>query len=634
MRGIIKCGVMAAVAAGAVLVAGAQQTAQETFRTGVEIVRLDVSVLDKNRRPVRNLTAADFTVLDDGEGQPVIAFSAIDIPDPIEHSARWMRDVGSDVATNRLDTRRIIAIVMDDCNTDIADSSMARTVARGVVNRLGPNDSSGVVFTFMGRSQNFTTDHRQLLAAVDSFYAKKSAPPRPGSAAAGTTPRAGGAPLACQLQGGLSRTVLQVATALQDTPEGRKAIVVISPGIPFNFSMESLQEADDIGDVMAAFQALQRANINVYTFDPSGLTPDGIVGPRLDTLRTFAESTGGRAVIATNTPEVHVPQVFVENGSYYLLGIPARKPGNRDEFRKLKVTVNRPGVEVRTRAGYFVERLPKPSGRKAAAPPPTALDKAFGSALPTGDLPLSVSVAPFAVPGSRESALAVTIGTSRPAPDRTVTEKMELRATAYEYETYRQRGTVLQTLELTSRPSAAGERRFEVPLRLPLRAGRYELRVGAESSSGAAGGVYVNADVPNFAKADLSLSGLILGTLRGAAAQSDALADLVPVVPTVRREFAVTEAPLAFVRAYQMGTRTPLPAAVTMRIVDAEGRQVFADEATLAGGRFQGDRGADYQLELSRAKLGPGDYLLSIEVKAAKRTVRREVRFRLVNVSV
>ena len=38
-----------------------------TFRTGVDAVQLDVSVLDKDRRPVRGLTAADFTVLDNGK---------------------------------------------------------------------------------------------------------------------------------------------------------------------------------------------------------------------------------------------------------------------------------------------------------------------------------------------------------------------------------------------------------------------------------------------------------------------------------------------------------------------------------------------------------------------------------------
>jgi VWFA-related protein len=632
MREITKRGVVTAAVlalAGASLAVRAQQTPQETFRSGVDIVRLDVSVLDKNRRPVRNLTAADFTVLEGGDAQPIVAFSAVDVPGPPDHSASWMRDVGPDIASNRLDSRRIIAIVMDDCNTELGDASVARSIARNVVDRLGPDDFSGVVFVFTGRSQNFTTDHRQLLTAVDSFIPKRSPPPRRGSAAAGNTPvpRGGGSPLACQLGSNVSRTLMQVATALKDTPDGRKAIVLISPGIPWNFSLDWLEEAEDGDDAREAFRALQRANVNVYTFDPSGVSMDGIMAPRLDALRLFAENTGGRAVFATNAPEAHVEQVFVENGSYYLLGIAARDASEGSEFRKLTVKVNRPGVEVRTRPGYFVERTRKASPARAAVPV-TALEKAFGNALPTGDLPLSVSVAPFGLPGSRQAVLAVTIGTARPASDRVRTETIELRTTAFEYEWYEKGVTSTQTLELTARPNAAGERRFEVPTRLTVKAGRYEVRVGAESSTGAAGGVFVGADVPDFSKAPLALSGLVLGFPRRApSGVSDVLADLIPIAPTVQREFAAAEPIQAFVRVYQGGAKTPVAAAVAARIVDSTNREVFGETTVLARERFGANKTADYQLGLVRMSLGAGAYLLSIEVKAANTTVRREVRF-------
>ena len=53
------------LAAGVTVLTGAQTpppTQSPTFRAGVDVVQLDVSVLDKNRRPVRGLTAADFTL--------------------------------------------------------------------------------------------------------------------------------------------------------------------------------------------------------------------------------------------------------------------------------------------------------------------------------------------------------------------------------------------------------------------------------------------------------------------------------------------------------------------------------------------------------------------------------------------
>src|SRR5450759_641787 len=58
---------------------------QPTFRLGVDVVQVDVSVLDGKRRPVRDLTAADFTVLEDGKPRPVTVFNPIEIE---EHPAR------------------------------------------------------------------------------------------------------------------------------------------------------------------------------------------------------------------------------------------------------------------------------------------------------------------------------------------------------------------------------------------------------------------------------------------------------------------------------------------------------------------------------------------------------------------
>jgi len=114
------------------------------------------------------LTARDFTVLDDGNPQPIVAFSEVDIPDAEPAAAAWMQQVGSDIATNQLDLRRIIVIVMDDGTTSVDDGTVnaAKQIARGVIGRLGPNDLAAVVFTLKGKSQNFTSDRRRLIATT------------------------------------------------------------------------------------------------------------------------------------------------------------------------------------------------------------------------------------------------------------------------------------------------------------------------------------------------------------------------------------------------------------------------------------------------------------------------------------
>ena len=85
--------------------AGSQQlppVQPPTFRTGVDAVQLDVSVLDKERRPVRGLTAADFTVLEDGKPRQIVGFSAVELPPlPAAVARRWHRRGAAGRGTQR-----------------------------------------------------------------------------------------------------------------------------------------------------------------------------------------------------------------------------------------------------------------------------------------------------------------------------------------------------------------------------------------------------------------------------------------------------------------------------------------------------------------------------------------------------
>ena len=75
------------------------------FRGGVDLIQIDVAVLDSRRRPVANLTAADFTILEDGKPQPIAAFEELSAPDPDGSLVPWMREVAPDVRTNSADGR-------------------------------------------------------------------------------------------------------------------------------------------------------------------------------------------------------------------------------------------------------------------------------------------------------------------------------------------------------------------------------------------------------------------------------------------------------------------------------------------------------------------------------------------------
>ena len=354
----------------------APQAPLPTFRTGVDIVELDVTVLDKDRHPVKGLTADDFTILDRGTPQPIVAFSAVDVPAPVSYPAPWMRDAPIDVVSN-VENRRLVTIVMDDAysgfDPDIA--KRAKQIARNAVDELGPADMGAVVFTFMGRRQNFTSDRTRLLAAIDSYIPKLTA--------------AGGAPTACARPCDIE-ALAAVASTLSTAAPGRKIAILISGGRAFSFGGPGNTE-NEMPDLAKLFRDLQRANITVYAFDARGIPvgggfaaenrrPSQISFGYNDSLYTFAESTGGRAVTNTNDPESHVAKTFRESSSYYFIGFRAAADPNSKGLRKVEVKVNRPGLQVHTRSGYY------PSGN--AAEPAEVIN-----GLPSGDLPVQPSFA-------------------------------------------------------------------------------------------------------------------------------------------------------------------------------------------------------------------------------------------------
>ena len=132
-----------------------------------------------------------------------------------------------------------------------------KQIARDVVNGLGPNDLAAVVFTNIGRPQNFTADRSRLLSAVESFAPQNS-------------PSAG-PPMACDYKGPEANCVLttlrHVAEALPSLPPRRRVVVFISQGhrLPLTSSaaddgqllLPSSKHLQEIGYVQDTLRALQ-----------------------------------------------------------------------------------------------------------------------------------------------------------------------------------------------------------------------------------------------------------------------------------------------------------------------------------------------------------------------------------------
>jgi VWFA-related protein len=139
---------------------------QATFRSRVDVIRLDVSVLDAEGRPIRDLGVDDFTVRIDGAPRRVVAARFFGPPEgPVAASS----DAPVSVATNAsVSPGRVLVIVADlESITPGYEKPLFETAA-AFVDRLGPADGVGL-FVLPGRSVEVTREHAKVRDAIGTL---------------------------------------------------------------------------------------------------------------------------------------------------------------------------------------------------------------------------------------------------------------------------------------------------------------------------------------------------------------------------------------------------------------------------------------------------------------------------------
>jgi VWFA-related protein len=631
---------------GLSIVVGAQHTPalQPTFRTRVDVIQVDVSVLGRDRHPVPGLTAADFTLMEDGRPRPIVSFSEIRVPPPTAFTAGWMADITPDVTTNTHPPGRVVVIAIDDAalstNGALWGIQKARAAARAAVKELGRDDLAALVLTEHGRTaQNFTSDRARLLAAIDKtplFPGTDNPDPRDrqqnwrGSCICGL----------CSVE-----ALQRVAQSLRSLPQQRKTILYISPGVSADITMPEFQplptpmatfqdgcEQRKHDAMLDVFRQAALANVTISAIDPNGLG-GGHSYPEF--LRTIAENTGGRAVTHDNDPERQVPALLLESSSYYLLGFESASRSPDGAFHRIKVEVPGRDVEVRSRVGHFAPTRKEMTAAAAAGKASGSLEAAIGGQLPQAGLALQIGAAVFA-DANRKSMVAIaltvrqpgTAAATEPAAGTKKTTTVDVLARAFDNDD-RVWGTRKLSIRFPLNAANRGPISYEVLPRLTVPPGTYEIRVAVGTEDGRTGSVYTFVDVPDFSRGGVSLSGIVLeATPAVLAAPADAYADLLPVVPTARRDFGANDRVSAFVRVYQGGSHPPVPATLTTRIVDAKNEQVTKSTRELDPSLFAKGRALDHRFDLPR-NLAPGEYLFTVETAAAGTAAERALRFRI-----
>jgi Ca-activated chloride channel homolog len=134
-------------------------------------------------------------------------------------------------------------------------------------------------------------------------------------------------------------TVVQAVDALGEQ-RGRRAVVLWSDGV----------EKEAKRDRAGVLDHVRRADVMIY---PVAIAPS--ISPLLAEL---AALSGGRVLQARDPKraESAAGEIALELRNQYLLGY--AKPAGADGWRRIEVHVNRPGLRIRARQGYFARAAP------------------------------------------------------------------------------------------------------------------------------------------------------------------------------------------------------------------------------------------------------------------------------------
>ena len=380
-----------------------QSPPQTPFKSGVNLVEVDVVVTDKGGKPIRGLTQQDFEVFEDGKPVEIATLVAVDLPPAPADATIPPADLsGTSIRSNdQPEDGRVLLIVLDDYHVrfDAGYAKRTRTIARRLVERLGPSDQVAVIAT-SGRAINqaeFTDDKARLAEAIDRFFPQSEQTVSGGLVADSlqrslSTPGGGGGlGFVGEMKARWAMDTLgNAAKALAEIPHRRKAILLVSEGLPVSVDeIISNQYAAGAWDGLRDFIfTAQRSNVAVYPVDPCGLSTECSTAAQ-DNLRTLADSTGGFAVLNTNAPEDSVDRIVEENGTYYLLGYSSPAAPNDGRRHRIKVRSRVPDVEVRARDGYI-------SPRRASKPaaPPVPLEALVAAPIQSRGLTMRVAAVP------------------------------------------------------------------------------------------------------------------------------------------------------------------------------------------------------------------------------------------------
>ena len=602
-----------------------------TFRTGVEVIAVDVAVNDSDGRPVEDLLPPDFEVKIDGQPRRVVSSEHVRID--LEAARREAANPFESLYTTNLKppNGRMFVIAVDQLSIRFGGARGLLDTAAKFVGGLSPADRTAfVAYPDPGIQVGFTNDSLRLKQAMTRVVGRQQAfqgrftigvyeaiaISEKGDSrvfsqvSARECPRLQGMALEQCERDVLSEANSLVRQVRQNSVEslrglynlmmglsvieGQKTLILISEGLV-------LENPSDLDDVIKA-ASFARVSINILLLDVprhditvSRLQPTATEDRDMQVggLGDLAASTRGSLYYVAGTGESIFERIGSETLAYYMLGV-EQGPTDRDgEQHRIDVEVRRRNVTVKSRRAFVLSSAT--TTRQTAEE--TLLDT-LKSPFGVAEVPVRLTTFTQKDPASDKSRLMIAAEVGQPGGE------------AEEYTV----GYVLLDDLGNVVSGTADKRTLTVPggspnsprdylTELVIEPGNYSLRFGVVDPTGRRGGVIRDVNAWKLGGEEFALGDLLIGD-----AGSDGRRSIRPGV-----EPRITGSVAAFLEMYSTSPEILDSATVTFEIADDQ------DTPALLSAPAEVLKGADPALRvvqglISPSMLPPGRYVARARV--------------------
>jgi VWFA-related protein len=536
----------------------AQSGQQDTYvlKANAELVLTNVVVRDaKTGEVVHGLRQDDFSIYENGKRQQISTFDfqSVEVATPLNEAtvsglAAGVNGSGSSKAAvvarpEDLRNHRLIVMFFDLTSMQPEDLDRCVKAARDfLTNKMQPADLVALVSLgdTLKVDQDFTADKAVLANEVGIYNGTEGQGFAQGATANSNQAEdtTGYTPDESEYNDLNTDRELFALRAIAKSLEKitvKKSLLYFSGGI-------SRDGIENQASLRAATNAAVRANLSIYSVDTRGLQAisplgDASVGSTRgsgafngaaltnnmnqnfasqEVMATLSSDTGGKAFFDSNDFAPAFAQVQKDTSAYYAIGFHSSNPARDGKYRKLLIKVNRSGVKLEYRQGYYAPADFKHSGREDRE---RELEEQLTSDLPATDMAVYLDAMYFRLDENRfyVPVSLIVPGSQIPFVKGGDKDKATLDVIGEVIdEVKRPIGNARETVKLDLDPTLqARQKNIEYTTSFNLPPGKYHLKfVVRENQTGRMGSFEADITLPDMKKQPLKMSSIVLASAR------------------------------------------------------------------------------------------------------------------------